>query len=68
MDLAAVRNRLDAERCSLVRAGDIADILPSVTRLQPEGGAFHTVPTSRPILERLGFVHLTDTWPGEWNP
>jgi len=25
-------------------------------------------PTSRPILERLGFVHLTDTWPCEWNP
>ncbi len=23
------------------------------------------MPTSRPILERLGFVHLTDTWPCE---
>jgi hypothetical protein len=26
------------------------------------------LPTSRPILERLGFVHLTDTWPCEWKP
>jgi hypothetical protein len=26
------------------------------------------LPTSRPILERLGFVHLTDTWPCEWPP
>ncbi len=26
------------------------------------------LPTSRPILERLGFVHLTDTWPCEWTP
>ena len=26
------------------------------------------MPTSRPILERLGFVHLTDTWPCEWPP
>ena len=26
------------------------------------------LPTSRPILERLGFVHLTDTWPCEWAP
>jgi len=26
------------------------------------------LPTSRPILERLGFVHLTDTWPCEWSP
>jgi hypothetical protein len=37
-----------------------------------EFGAKHLVvdalPTSRPILERLGFVHLTDTWPCEWTP
>jgi hypothetical protein len=26
------------------------------------------LPTSRPILERLGFEHLTDTWPCEWRP
>ena len=26
------------------------------------------MPTSRPILERLGFAHLTDTWPCEWAP
>lgn len=26
------------------------------------------LPTSRPILERLGFVHLTDTWPCVLRP
>ena len=26
------------------------------------------LPTSRPILERLGYRHLTDTWPCEWQP
>jgi hypothetical protein len=26
------------------------------------------LPTSRPILERLGFQWLTDTWPCEWEP
>jgi GNAT superfamily N-acetyltransferase len=26
------------------------------------------LPTSRPIVERLGFVHLTDTWPCVWTP
>ncbi len=26
------------------------------------------LPTSRPILERLGFIHLTDTWPCDWRP
>jgi hypothetical protein len=26
------------------------------------------LPTSRPILERLGFQHLTDTWPCTWRP
>lgn len=26
------------------------------------------LPTSRPILERLGFLHLTDTWPCIWRP
>lgn len=26
------------------------------------------LPTSRPILERLGFVHVSDTWPCEWIP
>ena len=26
------------------------------------------LPTSRPILERLGFAHLTDTWPCEFSP
>ena len=26
------------------------------------------LPTSQPILERLGFERLTDTWPCEWRP
>ena len=26
------------------------------------------LPTSRPILERLGFRHVADTWPCEWKP
>ena len=26
------------------------------------------LPTSRPILQRLGFQHLTDTWACEWKP
>jgi hypothetical protein len=26
------------------------------------------LPTSRPILQRLGFTHLTDTWPCQWQP
>jgi hypothetical protein len=26
------------------------------------------LPTSRPVLERLGFVRLTDTWPCTWRP
>ena len=26
------------------------------------------LPTSRPILERLGFERVTDTWPCEWRP
>jgi hypothetical protein len=26
------------------------------------------LPTSRPILERLGFQWLTDTWPCQWKP
>jgi hypothetical protein len=26
------------------------------------------MPTSRPILERMGFRWLTDTWPCEWQP
>jgi hypothetical protein len=25
------------------------------------------LPTSRPIVERLGFVHVTDTWPCTWT-
>jgi hypothetical protein len=36
------------------------------------GGASYLIvdalPTSRPILERLGFQWLTDTWPCEWHP
>ena len=36
------------------------------------GGATHllvdALPTSRPILHRLGFQWLTDTWPCEWHP
>jgi hypothetical protein len=36
------------------------------------GGATHLLvdarPTSRPILEQIGFQHLTDTWPCEWRP
>ena len=26
------------------------------------------LPTSRPILQRLGFRHVADTWPCEWKP
>jgi GNAT superfamily N-acetyltransferase len=26
------------------------------------------LPTSRPILERLGFVQITQTWPCTWRP
>jgi hypothetical protein len=26
------------------------------------------LPTSRPILERLGFVKVSETWPCEWKP
>jgi hypothetical protein len=26
------------------------------------------LPTSRPILQRLGFQHVADTWPCEWSP
>jgi hypothetical protein len=26
------------------------------------------LPTSRPIVERLGVKHVTDTWPCEWRP
>jgi hypothetical protein len=26
------------------------------------------LPTSQPILERLGFQRITDTWPCEWRP
>ena len=26
------------------------------------------LPTSRPILERMGFAKLTETWPCEWRP
>ena len=26
------------------------------------------LPTSRPVLERLGFRRVTDTWPCEWTP
>jgi len=26
------------------------------------------LPTSRPILERLGFEQLAQTWPCEWTP
>ena len=28
----------------------------------------YALPTSRPILERLGFQWLTDTWPCTWRP
>jgi hypothetical protein len=27
-----------------------------------------SLPTSRPVLERIGFRRLTDTWPCEWRP
>ncbi|MDB5295009.1 MAG: acetyltransferase, partial [Phycisphaerales bacterium] len=26
------------------------------------------LPTSRPILERMGFAKVTETWPCEWRP
>jgi GNAT superfamily N-acetyltransferase len=35
-------------------------------------GAHHLIvdalPTSQPILQRLGFRHVADTWPCEWKP
>lgn len=36
-------SRLDAERRALVRAGEVIDVLPHMTRLRPANGAFHTV-------------------------
>jgi GNAT superfamily N-acetyltransferase len=37
-----------------------------------ELGARHllvdALPTSQPILQRLGFQHVADTWPCEWTP
>jgi len=37
-----------------------------------ELGARHLIvdalPTSQPILQRLGFHHVADTWPCEWEP
>ena len=33
-----------------------------------DGGNGMAGPVVGPILERLGFVHLTDTWPCEWTP
>src|SRR5687767_11413565 len=43
MDVEAVLKRLDAERRELCRDGETVEILPSVTRLRPDDGAYHCV-------------------------
>src|SRR5256885_10913177 len=43
MDLAAILKCLDAERRSLVRDGEVVQILPSVTRLGSAHGSWHTI-------------------------
>lgn len=58
---AAFRGRGLYRAVVAVRARDAAEL----------GARFLIVdalPTSRPILERLGFVHVADTWPCEWKP
>jgi hypothetical protein len=59
VDLPAIRERLDAERRTLTRDGEV---------IGARGLVADALPTSRPILERLGFVHLTNTWPCDWSP
>ena len=43
MVVRSVRKRLDAERRSLCRDGEIIEVLPGVTRLRPQDGAYHCV-------------------------
>lgn len=43
MDHNEVRNRLDAERRTLARDGEVADVLPLVTRLRGADGSLHSV-------------------------
>jgi hypothetical protein len=43
---AAVLARLDAERRTLRRDGEVIEILPHVTRLRPDDGAYHCVTAS----------------------
>ena len=47
MDVTAVLRQLDAERRTLVRDGEVIEVLPSVTRLRPDDGAYHAVVYSR---------------------
>src|SRR5262249_23118465 len=55
-----------------LRAVAIADAFATRARDAIASGAkfllVDALPASRPILERLGFEHLTDTWPCEWKP
>ena len=43
VDIDAVRDRLDRERRTLARDGEIVDVLPHVTRLRGADGSYHTV-------------------------
>jgi hypothetical protein len=43
MDHAEVRSRLDAERRTLARDGEVADVRPQVTRLRGADGSLHGV-------------------------
>ena len=43
MNTDAIRKRLDAERRTLCRDGEILEVLPTVTRLRPADGAYHCV-------------------------
>ena len=46
VDTEPVRKRLDAERRTLCRDGEVIEILPAVTRLRPDDGAYHCVVSS----------------------
>ena len=43
MDANGILARLDAERRTLCRDGEVIEVLPAVTRLRPADGAYHAV-------------------------
>jgi len=43
MGLLAIRDRLDFERRTLARDGEVIEVLPRVTRLRPADGAYHAI-------------------------